>query len=56
MPNLLPYDSWDRLQPHHDPKLANRKRMDGKDMMFLYILVPIRVMLCLVSKHQDADG
>lgn len=30
--------------------------MDGKDMMFLYILVPIRVMLCLVSKHQDADG
>lgn len=28
--HLSPYDSWDRLQSHHDPELDKYKKMDGQ--------------------------
>lgn len=29
LPRLLPYGSWDRLKPSHDPELDKQKRMDA---------------------------
>lgn len=35
VPHLLPNDSWDRLQPPHDPELDKQKKIDGLRLLFV---------------------